>query len=75
MEEKTIQIVADLLCENGRFVLSIDKDRKDRLDYGKHSLKLYPDTPQAIIGLLEKNNFNYIEQHETEFSYIIVAQN
>ena len=73
-KEKTIQIVAKLLSDNGRFVLSIDKDRKDRLDYGKRSLKLYPDTPQSIIGLLEKNNLNCIEKHETEFAYIIVAK-
>lgn len=73
-KEKAIQIVAELLGEKGRFVLSIDKDRKDRLDYGKRSLKVYPDTPQSIIGLLKESNFNSIEKYETEFAYIIVAK-
>lgn len=72
-KKKAISRTAELLRENGRFVLSIDKSRNTILDYGTRQLEIYPDTPEEIIGILKSQGFGNIEAHETEFAHIIAA--
>lgn len=73
-KEKAIQTVAKYLNDNGKFVLSLDKNQNNNLEYGTHSITTYPDNPKTIISLLKISGFKNIEQYESEFAYIIAAQ-
>lgn len=65
--------VEKLLSSNGRFVLSIDKNGLNYLDYQQYKVKLYPDDLEQTIELLEICGFNSINVFEVEFAYIITA--
>lgn len=73
-KESAIKKVAKLLTENGRFVLSIEKSHATILQYGKRKIKIYPDRPDIISKYIEAAGFKKIEQKETEFAYIIIAE-
>ncbi len=64
---------ASLLRPGGTFVLSIDKHRSDFLDMGTRKLRVYPDTPEALLPLL--GALRLTEQFETEFAHILVCEN
>lgn len=74
-EEKgrAIRKISGLLTKGGRFVLSISKDSASELDYGIHSIPLYPDSPEQIEAELKNAGFTYIKKKETEFAWIFVA--
>ena len=73
-KESAIKKVAKLLTENGRFVLSIEKSHATILQYGKRKITIYPDRPDIISKYIEAAGFKKIEQKETEFAYIIIAE-
>jgi ubiquinone/menaquinone biosynthesis C-methylase UbiE len=62
-----------LLNTKGRFVLSIEKNSNDFLDYGQYKVKLYPDDLEQITTILEECGFNILSVIETEFANIITA--
>ena len=43
-----INKVAELLTDDGIFVLSIEKDQKETIDYGTREITIYPDNPDNI---------------------------
>jgi len=73
-KQSAIGKVASLLKKNGRFVLSIDKNPSEYIDFGTRKLKIYPDTPEHIRSCIEHAGLTFTEQFETEFAYIIAAQ-
>ena len=76
MENKhqAIKMMAEILMKNGIVVLSLDKNQDDILNYGVKQLKIYPDDPDVIIGMLKEQGFYEIEKHEVEFAYLIKAK-
>ena len=76
MENKQAAVdkAAALLKKNGRFVLSIDKNPSEYIDFGTRKLRIYPDTPEHIRFCIEHAGLTFTEQFETEFAYIIAAQ-
>ncbi len=76
IEDKQFAIskVFDLLSSGGRFVLSIDKNPSDIIDYGTRQIKIYPDTPDIICEYMKNVGMNIIETKETEFAYIITGK-
>lgn len=66
--------VFNILSEGGRFVLSIDKNQDDMLDFVTYKIKVYPDQPENIMRLMENNGFTDISQTETKFAYIFSAR-
>ena len=68
-----IKKVNTLLNEGGRFCLSIDKNQNDCIDMGKWNLKVYPDTPENIILLVNESAMNIEAVFETEFAHISVC--
>lgn|GEM_PF-149505 len=60
-----------LLNSNGRFILSIEKNSCEFLDYGKHKVKVFPDDLRKTIILLKNSGFNIENVIETEFANII----
>lgn len=70
---KAIQKVFSLLSKQGRFVLSIDKNQDEYIDIGVCKTKVFPDNAEHITNCLQTAGFSLIEQFETEFAYIFVA--
>lgn len=73
-KKKAIGKVAQLLKENGRFILSIDTSRQKFLDCGERSLRLYPDSPQKTEKYLCVATFSLIEKIQTEAACIFVVK-
>ncbi len=72
-KEGAIAKIASLLSDGGRFVLSIDKNESDVIDYGTRKVKIYPDNPDSIAEYILKFGMTVEEIKETEFAYIITA--
>lgn len=77
-KKEAIDKIWSLLNTNGRFILSIDKNQQEYLEYGSkedgnYTLKMYPDNPENIMIIMKLIGF-YIENTiETEFAYIFSA--
>ncbi|MBQ8313521.1 MAG: class I SAM-dependent methyltransferase [Clostridia bacterium] len=65
---------AALLRPNGRLCLSIDKNQDDFIDMGSRKLKIYPDTPENILGLISKTSLEAVNLLETPFANIIICR-
>ena len=72
-KQKAITKIADLLNDDGRFVLSIDKNQSSCIDYGTRKIKVYPDTPSEIESYFANAGLILIDYYETEFANILVA--
>ena len=70
---QVINNVYTLLNNGGKFVLSIDKNQSEVLNYGSRQLKIYPDTPENIVSLLKAQGFKNIKVDEIQFAFIICA--
>lgn len=65
--------IFNLLKNNGRLVLSIDKNQQNIIDTGYSTITVFPDNPKEICKILESCKFNNIIVNEVEFAYIITA--
>ena len=70
-----IKKVAELLKDNGRFVLSINKDTADTIDYDKWQIEIFPDNLNEIKSFFQICGLTLIDTVETEFAYILIAEN
>ncbi len=73
-KEYAINKVSKLLNSGGRFVLSIDKNKNDIIDYGVRKIKIFPDDLDIVCNILSKNNVGLIDIVETEFAFLIVSE-
>lgn len=73
-KQRTLNKVASLLNDGGRFVLSIDKNQSDFIDTGTRKIKIYPDTPNAMAGYIKNAGLTILNQYDTEFATIFVGQ-
>lgn len=72
-KQEAIRKIATLLIENGRFVLSIDKNKNEYIDYGTRIIEIYPDDLDITKKCIEKSGLQVEKVIETEQAYIIVA--
>lgn len=72
-KENAINKVSNLLKENGKFLLSIDKNQNDYIDMGSRKLVVYPDTPEKTLSYISNARLEVAEQFETEFAHIFIA--
>lgn len=72
-KQKAISIVADLLKQNGRFILSTDKNMQTEIDYGNRKMTVYPDKPEETVMYIKNAGLRLEKKFETEFAYIFVA--
>lgn len=70
-KQMAVNKVAELLCDGGKFVLSIDKNRSESIDMGSYRLRVYPDTSEAIISCARNAGLCLKAQRETEFAHIM----
>ena len=73
-KQKAINKAAALLKDGGKFVLSIDKNQDEFIEYGTRKITVFPDTPDEIKTYIENSGLLLTEQYETEFAYIFVAK-
>ena len=73
-KQQAIDKTYSLLAEKGKFVLSIEKNQNNEIDYGTRKIKIYPDTVETIERLLKKSGFVIVKQYSTEFANIFVSE-
>ncbi|MDD2362113.1 MAG: class I SAM-dependent methyltransferase [Oscillospiraceae bacterium] len=76
IEDKLVAInkIAGLLKSDGRFVLSIDKNQDEYIEFTDRRIKVFPNNPDDICGYIETARLSLEKQFETEFAYIFVAR-
>ena len=74
-KEKSIKKVFNFLNLNGIFVLSIDKNQNEILNFGNRTIKIYPDDINKTKTYISDSGLKISKVIETEFAYIIVAEN
>ncbi len=72
-KNKFFSKVSNLLNSNGRFVLSIDKNQDEYIDYGTRKIKVYPDTPDNTIKNIENTDMAILNSFETDNAFIFVC--
>lgn len=73
-KQKAINKVATLLKNDGRFVLSTDKNQDGHIDTGTRKITVFPDTPAEMKSYIANSGLLLIEHYETEFAHIFVAK-
>lgn len=73
-KQRTIDKIAGLLSSAGRLVLSIDKNQSEYIDNGVRKIKVYPDKPDEMAGYIRTAGLTILDQYDTEFATIFVAQ-
>ncbi|MBO4344067.1 MAG: methyltransferase domain-containing protein [Clostridia bacterium] len=73
-KEGFISKISGLLEKNGVFCLSIDKNRDDFIDTGSRKLKIYPDSPEKTLLLIEKTDMAVTKRFDTEFAHVFVCR-
>lgn len=73
-KQTAINKVKSLLNIGGRFVLSIDKNQSDIIDYGTRKIKIYPDNKEDIVKYITQSGMNLIKVFETDFAFIFIAE-
>ena len=72
-KQAAINKVKSLLNGGGRFVLSVDKNQSDTIDYGTRKIKIYPDNKEDIVKYITQSGMSLIKVFETEFAEIFAA--
>ena len=70
-KEYALTKIFSLLKQDGKAVLSIDKNQQTYINTGYSRITIFPDTPNTICGLLRQIGFSNIEVEEIEFAHII----
>ena len=73
-KQRAVNKIAGLLNDAGRFVLSIDKNPSEFIDTGTRKIKIFPDTPGEMAKCIRAAGLTILNQYDTEFATIFVAQ-
>lgn len=73
-KQRAVNKIAGLLNDAGRFVLSIDKNPSEFIDTGTRKIKIFPDTLVEIAECIRTAGLTILNQYDTEFATIFVAQ-
>lgn len=73
-KQAAINKVRSLLNIGGRFVLSIDKNQSDTLDYGTRKIKIYPDNKEEIVKYITQSGMNLMKVFETDFAFVFISE-
>lgn len=71
-KQRAFDIVSKILNPNGRFVLSIDKNRDEFIDMGTYKVKVFPDNATDIKEYAKNAELKLLEEFETEFAFVFV---
>ena len=73
-KQAAVNKVRSLLNIGGRFVLSIDKNQSDTIDYGTRKIKIYPDNKEDIVKYITQSGMNLMKVFETDFAFVFIAE-
>lgn len=73
-KQKAINKIETLLNDGGKFLLSTDKNQDGFIDTGTHKITVFPDTPEKIKAYIANSGLISVEQYETEFAHIFIAE-
>lgn len=73
-KESAIRKVSVLLNNNGRFVLSVNKNQASVMDFGSRQIEIFPDDPDYIKSEFQKYGLIFADMLETEYAYILAAK-
>lgn len=73
-KQRAMDQVSALLKPHGRFLLSIDKNQANLIDTGISRITVCPDQPDVTARLIRSSGLTLLEQYETEFAHIFVAE-
>lgn len=73
-KQRAIKKIASLLNDGGHFVLSIDKNQNDYIEYGSRKVHIYPDSAEKTAKYITNAGLTILNQHDIEFATIFVAQ-
>lgn len=73
-KQSAINKVAALLNDNGRFVLSIDKNQSEFINTGIRKIRIFPDTMEKTEEYINAAGLTIINQYDTEFATIFVVK-
>lgn len=73
-KQAAINKVRSLLNIGGRFVLSIDKNQSDAIDYGTRKIRIYPDKKEDIVKYITQSGMNLMKVFETDFAFVFIAE-
>lgn len=72
-KQRCINKIYSLLNTNGYFVLSVDKNQSNYIDYGDRRIEVYPDNPHETKAYIIASGLTPLDCLETDFAYIFVA--
>lgn len=72
-KQAAINKVKPLLNDGGRFVLSVDKNQSDTIDYWTRKIKIYPDNKEDITRYIAHSGMSLIKAFETDLAFVFVA--
>jgi len=73
-KQRAVNKIAGLLNDAGRLILSIDKNPSEFIDTGTRMIRIFPDTPVGIEECIRTTGLTILNQYDTEFATIFVAQ-
>lgn len=73
-KQRAVNKIAGLLNNEGRFILSIDKNPSEFIDTGTRKIKVFPDTSDEMTKCIQNAGMTILNQYDTEFATIFVAQ-
>ena len=73
-KQRAINKVTALLKDGGRFVLSIDKNQDEFIEYGTRKIKIYPDNAEKIAQMFIDAGLTLLDRYETEFAIIFSGE-
>ena len=65
--------ISSVLADNGRFVLSIDKNPDNYIDFGSSRIRIYPDNLVDTKKYIKNAGLKLLEQYESELAYIFLC--
>lgn len=73
-KQAALNKIARLLKNEGKFILSVDKNRKKIIDAGFTKIPIFPDNPKNVEIRIKKSGLKILERFETEEAHIFVAK-
>ena len=72
-KQAAIHKVRRFLNGGGRFVLSVDRNPSDTIEYGTRKIKIYPDKKENILRYIHQSGMSIEKMIKTNFAYIFSA--
>ena len=73
-KKQVISKIDNLLNEKGLFCVSIDKNKSEYIDMGNRKVKIYPDTLDNILSIINETAMTVVKVIETENAHIIASR-